>query len=357
MRKLIATAVCLLAFNANGQTAVPVTPSMFVPTPAGVVITLGTWIYDTVTKDKVYYIEVAGDGATAEQARLNGFRLAVEQAVGSLIASETTVVNQRITNDQIISYAAGFVDRYEIVSTSPGPSGIRMTMRVWVRKSALANRLFNESKKSAEVEGDRASVQLASRQYERATGDQLLNTVLADYPNRAFKFTIERTKITMNEQRAGVLQIPFLLRWSPEYIDSLWTALDATRHSPPYYFEVLIPGRNWFGFGGRAGYQDEYRYNLLFRKFFNTNPPVIQIELKDGDQRTVYAECQQAPNLVGTAVRTGPRAVAGTNRGIVIDDEFKLYSQANIAVNPELLAQTTSVVLTVVPYNMCANRI
>lgn len=357
MRKLIATAVCLLALTANGQTVVPFTPSMLVPTPTGVVLTIGTWIYDLSAKDRVYYIEVAGDGATPEQARLNGFRLAVEQAVGSLIASETTVVNQRITRDEIISYAAGVVDRYEIVSTAPGPVGIRMTMKVWVRKSALANRLFNESKKEATVDGDRAGVQLASRQYERASGDQLLNMVLADYPSRAFKFTIDRTRVMMDTQRSGLLQIPFLLKWSPEYVDSLWTALTATQHTRPYYFEVLVPSRSWFGFGGQVGYQDERRYDLLFAKFFNTNPPVILIELKDPDQRTIFAECQTAPNLVGGAVRTGPNAVAGTNRGIVINDEFRIYSQANITVTPELLARVATVVLTVVNYNTCPNKL
>jgi hypothetical protein len=357
VRKLVATAVCLLAFAANGQTVVPFSPGMLIPTPTGVVLTLGTWIYDGIAKDKVYYIEVAGDGVTPEQARSNGFRLAVEQAVGSLISSETTVANQRITRDEIISYAAGFVDRYEIVSTAPGPVGVRMTMKVWVKKSALANRLFNESKKAAEVDGDRASVQLATRQYERGTGDQLLNTVLADYPSRAFKFTIDRTRVVMDTQRSGILQIPFLLKWSPEYVDSLWTALAATQHARPYYFEVLVPSRSWFGFGGQVGYQDEYRYNLLFRKFFNTNPPVVLIELKDPDQRTVFAECQSAPQLAGGAVRTGPNAVAGTNRGIVINDEFRLYTQADIAVTPELLARVATVVLTVVNYDKCPNKL
>lgn len=357
MRKLLAAIVCLVAFTAHGQTVVPFSPGMFIPSPVGVVITLGTWIYDANTQQQVYYVTVAGDGVTPEQARLNGFRVAVEQAVGSLIASETTVVNQRITRDEIISYAAGSVDRYEIVKTEPGPAGIRMTMRVWVRKSALANRLFNESKKEAEVDGDRASVQLSTRQYERGNGDQLLNTVLADYPNRAFKFNIDRTRVMMDPFRTGLLQIPFSLRWSPEYIDSLWTALSATRHAQPYYFEVMLPSKNWFGFGGRVGYQDAPRYNLLFNKFFNTNPPVILIELKDPDQRTIFAECQYAPQLTNQAVKTGPNAVPGTSLGIVINDAFSMTSQANITVTPELLARVATVNLAVVNYNTCPNKL
>jgi hypothetical protein len=136
------------------------------PNPIGIALTVGKWIYDSATRQQVYYIEVAGNGATTTQARDNGFRLAVESALGSLISSETVVQNGRVQRDEIISYAAGFVDRFETVDTRTGPDGVVVTMQVWVKRSALADRLLNRSEKSGEVDGARATVQLQTLNQE-----------------------------------------------------------------------------------------------------------------------------------------------------------------------------------------------
>ena len=136
------------------------------------IITIGQWIYQGT--ERVYYIEVAGQGADAEEARKNGFRLAVEQAIGSLISSESEVQNGRLIRDEIISYAAGYVSNFEIVSTENVNRGSRVVMRVWVKRSALANRLLNESKQSGQVDGATAAVSFKTIVNERQTGDQLL---------------------------------------------------------------------------------------------------------------------------------------------------------------------------------------
>jgi hypothetical protein len=49
-------------------------------------------------------------------------------------------------------------------------------MRVWVKRSALADRLLNRTEQSGQVDGARASVQLQTINQERATGDALLAT-------------------------------------------------------------------------------------------------------------------------------------------------------------------------------------
>jgi hypothetical protein len=110
------------------------------PSPLGIVLTVGKWIYDASTRKQVYYIEVAGQGSNPTEARDNGFRLAVEQAIGSLISSETEVQNGRIVRDEIISYASGFVDRFEIIETRTTGTGTLVFMRVWVKRSDLSDR-------------------------------------------------------------------------------------------------------------------------------------------------------------------------------------------------------------------------
>jgi hypothetical protein len=141
----------------------------------GIVLTIGQWLL----KDnrRVYYIEVAGVGPTETQARNNGFRLAVEQALGSLIASETEAQNGRIRRDEIISYAAGFINKFEIVDTKSTSRGIQVTMRVWVERSALADRLLSQSRADGTIDGPRATYKLDTLNQERRTGDAVVQQV------------------------------------------------------------------------------------------------------------------------------------------------------------------------------------
>ena len=88
-------------------------PALLMPTPLGTILS----VYSYVTKDskQSYYARVQGQGDTQEQARTNGFRVAVEQAIGPLILSESVSAGARLQRDQIITYSSGMIDRFNIV--------------------------------------------------------------------------------------------------------------------------------------------------------------------------------------------------------------------------------------------------
>jgi hypothetical protein len=192
------------------------------PSPLGLVITAGQWLF--FNSKRVYYIEVQGTGRTAEEARMNGFRLAVEQALGSVIASETEQQNSRIRRDEVISYAAGFVERYEIVTTMPTGSGYEIAMRVWVQRNNLAERLLVKSQADGQVDGARASVAVETAQYSRTQGDRLLGAVLRDFPERSFDIKLELTRVEIGASRNTELVIPLTISWNKQYIKSLMEA-------------------------------------------------------------------------------------------------------------------------------------
>jgi len=206
MRRLIAIAVTAgILSTAEAQ----ITPQMFVPTPFGVVMTVGQWLLSN--NKRVYYIEVRGQGATAEEARMNGFRLAVEQALGSVIASETEQQNSRIRRDEVISYAAGFVERFEIVTTMNTGSGYEITMKVWIQRTNLAERLLVKSRADGQIDGARASISIDTAQYSRSQGDRILGTVLRDFPERSFDVKLQQTRVEMNAGRGTEVVIPYEL--------------------------------------------------------------------------------------------------------------------------------------------------
>ena len=217
MRRLIAIVACVaVVTTAQAQW------QALAPTPFGVVMAAGQWLL--FNNKRVYYIEVQGQGPTAEEARMNGFRLAVEQALGSVIASETEQRNSRIQRDEVISYAAGFVERFEIITTMNTGSGYEIAMRVWVQRTNLAERLLVKSRADGQVDGARASIAIDTAQYSRSQGDRILGTVLKDFPERSFDVRLQQTRVEMTAGRGAELVIPYELVWNKKYVDSYYSA-------------------------------------------------------------------------------------------------------------------------------------
>lgn len=217
MRKLIAALACVAVVTTSQAQWQALTP-----TPFGVAMTVGQWLL--FNNKRVYYIEVRGQGSTAEEARMNGFRLAVEQALGSVIASETEQRNSRIQRDEVISYAAGFVERFEIVTTMNTGSGYEITMKVWIQRTNLAERLLVTSRADGQVDGARASIAVDTAQYSRSQGDRILGTVLRDFPERSFDVKLQQTRVEMTPGRGTEVVIPYELVWNKRYVDSYYSA-------------------------------------------------------------------------------------------------------------------------------------
>lgn len=341
MHRLVAVVICALwVGNAHAQ----ITGAMFMPTPLGVILSIGQWIrFET---KQVYYIEVAGDGPTEAEARTNGFRLAVEQAIGSLISSETEVQNGRLVRDEIINYAAGYVEKFEIVNVRNYNGGVRVTMKVWVVRSALADRLLNKSEKSGEIDGARASVQLATLNQERASGDRLVAQVLKDFPRRAFDIDLQPADI-VRDQRQAAIEIPFKITWNQDYLRSLWAALDATssKTSTPVAVIGLNSG-SLFGFGGQARYDDPTKYQLLVNTMVNPKPAVL-FTLKSADNQILYRQCSWwTPwNFVETSIYRPTAFVNGS---------AKVRATARIPVSLPVLEAVNRVEIDVVNEAQCS---
>jgi len=331
---------------------------MLVPSPLGVVLMIGKWIYDSQTRQEVYYIEVAGDGDSAQQARMNGFRLAVEQAIGTLISSETEVQNGRIVRDEIISYAAGFVDRFEVINEKITARGVRVSMRVWVRKSALSDRLLNRTQQSGQLDGARASVQLQTLNHERATGDALLQQVLNDFPRRAFDIDLKPTDV-VRQNRSAMVEVSFQLKWNQDYLRSLWTALEATsqRTNRPVAIVTLNSG-GWFGgFGGTANYDDHHKLVLLADRMLSTLPSVL-VTMRGPGREVLFSSCymyQELDNQEHYNVNRN-RFVGFYNSGAHVNGLMKLNGRIQIPVASDILGRINSVDMDVVVRGQCPNR-
>jgi hypothetical protein len=360
VRQLLGSVVFITVLGCVPALAqIPANPAtLIVPSPVGIVFSAGKWIYDQLTAETVYYIEVGGQGRTPEEARLNGFRLAVERAVGSVVASETEVNNARISRDEIISYASGYVERYEIVKSEPQGAGYQVNMKVWIKRSALANRLLNTSKAAGDLEGAKVAVQLQTLQYERAQGDKLIQLVLNDFYRRAFDIELKSTQIKLNDNRQALIIVPFRLGWNRDYLTSLFEALKATSQNSNKGMSQIALSTGGFMGGkvGTFGFSDTSKAMAIYQTMIASQPSVELTVLTHQD-RVMHRECfywSELDHMHGYAVRAG-HFVEGGEGAININGNFSMNTAISLGASPAQLNLAQRVELKIVPKAQCQN--
>lgn len=285
------------------------------------VISVGQWI--SLNSKRVYYIEVDSRGDTFEDAKNEAFKLAIEQAVGSLILSETESKNYRLRRNDIVTYASGYVDRFEITNRRQFAGETRLSMKVWVAHSAIAGRLLHQQTEPREISGNSIAAQIQTFQQQQQSGDRVLNTVLQDFPHRAFDVSMEPARVFVDNQRQGQLQVPFVVSWSQSYLKALEETLRNINQYPQCTsmlanctrartrFELAV---NWFAKDPGAWFNDDAAFNLAMSNMVLDRPVYRMTLSTTSGQKLIY--CYNASELVdGFDYR--PRYLASVGAGLV----------------------------------------
>lgn len=328
MKLTVLALACAAVLAPSASVQAQSSASFFVPGPISVVLQIGRWL--TQDSRKIYYIEVESSGATFDAAKNEGFRLAVEQAVGSLVTSEAHARNGAMVRQETISYSSGYVDRFEVLDRTEvlgTRSRVTVRMRVWVSHSAIADRLLYQSRATTGIDGERAAVAAATVLNERQSGDRVTGAVLADFPSRAFDVTAESVRVSLDRNRQVQLEVPYRIRWNYNYLVSLGETLGATAQQPVAGFcdrypndrncasasyVLLISGRppsgsgRWFGWNNTYGYQDSVRVDQIRQAVAATRPQVRLTVLDDANQ-TLFRRCVSHPELDHNIGTQAPR--------------------------------------------------
>ena len=91
----------------------------------------------TITAEGVGAV-IGGDRAIARDQAINdALRKAVEQAVGTMVSSETMVQNFQTLNDRIYTQTQGYIQNYQVLSENPGPNVHQVTIQATVAMGDL----------------------------------------------------------------------------------------------------------------------------------------------------------------------------------------------------------------------------
>lgn len=280
MKKLLAL-LLFVTTTASAQDA-----RLLMPSPVGVALTVGMWAFDS-DKERVYRVDVVGVGATEKQAREEGFRVAIEHAVGELVLSETTNTDRKYVN-----YSSGFVKSYKIHSKETIDGYVRVTMTVNVSSSKIANRLHADAV-------SKLPVQYTTRDQATARGDAVLSTVLADYPKKAYLIDIRDLSVVRGADRTNYLAVQYDLEWNRDFVQAIGEAIEATKENVDkmyrnkvykiearYRDDYSLFNKSWAMFTIDDARYDMFRYTLRDTK--------IKLTLKDVRQNILYEQCFDA---------------------------------------------------------------
>lgn len=351
MKRLIVAAAIVLSNAAHA-----LTPS--------IALTVGQWLIKS--SDRVYYVQVQGRGYTEAEARRNGFALAVEQAVGTLVLSERETAQQQLTRKDVTAYSSGYVDRFTVLDKTMHGNEVSVTMDVWVAHSAIAGRLFGQSETAGQVDGARIGAQLQTMQKSLSDGDQVVATVLKDFPKRAFDITLGNAVVRMDAQRQTLMEIPFVIKWNYNYIVSLHEALQSTAQNPrakncwnynqycanQTYVRVVAKSPTSFAkWDNTLGFNDYQKYYLVNDAFVNS-VPVMQLVIRNQHNQVAFKDCYSWSQMSWSSAQS---FVETRNNQIGIYGDLVRKSQivVNLGRDSRTIDPLSNIELSVVKADTC----
>ena len=258
--------------------------------------------YSQTTKDipkntTTGYARVLGTGRTFEEAKLNGFQLAVEIAVGAVVVTEKKSVNNTLVRDQVLKHSSGYVDDFKIIDQSQTTSGYTLTMDVKVKSSKIAEVVLNTGDKGNNTfDSQRILAQYNTYANERNDAERLIDNLLKDYPKNSFIVTKLPTKIVMSSNRDMVLHVPYSFKWSDAWIETFLETVG--RVSDPKLSDTnvisvvhkkLKPSM-FYDYEELTLHIDDHKiYEKVYNKVWGAI--YVMVTLEDINNKVMYVEC------------------------------------------------------------------
>lgn len=171
--------------------------------------------------EKTEKIIVSGIDMDADKAKENAIRNAVEQAVGSYMASDTLVKNSQLVKDEILSYSGGFVKDTRVISQEKSGDGLfTVQIEATVVSTKIKRKLESLNIATKKVEGESLFGESISRIKEQTGASELLGKTLGRYPQAAYQVEVGKPEIKSTDPNKNIakIAIPLTIRWDHAFI-------------------------------------------------------------------------------------------------------------------------------------------
>lgn len=174
---------------------------------------------------------VSGDGNTKEAATLSALRSALEQAYGTFVSSNTTLLNDELVKDEIVSVSAGNIKQYDYIAEREADGKYYITLKAIVSVGKLIQYVKSKGGET-ELEGAAFTMDIKLKrlqiQNEEKVMDHLI-TQLEELVPQMLDYSIE---VGSPKRSGGEYSVPACITFSTNENyntarDLIWNTLSA----------------------------------------------------------------------------------------------------------------------------------
>lgn len=185
------------------------------------------------SKSREYKVRIRVSDADQRNALRMAFNEACQVTIGSVVTSEKESNNQQLSRNNVTNYSSCYVKSHKILANTTDTDGrIMLDVEVTVASSKIANRVIGESSSEKDIEGDQHANRVDTLNESHRERSRLLDAVLMDYPARAWKIEIQRSKTVVDGNGNRAVEIPFIASIDQDYMTALKETLANVGRQP-----------------------------------------------------------------------------------------------------------------------------
>ncbi len=146
-----------------------------------IVIALGVALPCVAQSDEQITLTVSSDGPTKDEAIKNALRTAIEQAYGAFVSANTTILNDDLVKDEIVTISTGAIKEYSILSevAKPDGNGYMVTTKATVSLPHLIKYAQNHGSE-CEFAGNTFGMQMKLKELRMKNEEKALENLITE---------------------------------------------------------------------------------------------------------------------------------------------------------------------------------
>jgi hypothetical protein len=260
-------------------------------------------------------IRSTGLGVSLGDAKDQAFKQAIENRIGVLVLNEREVQSYRLLKDEILTYSAGYIDDYNILSQEKVGKKWVVTADVWVSSSKLTGRIISSASSDGRINGKKVSDSFNSFVKQKEQADRLAEKVLSGFPESALIPKYKRMELKFDQNRNAQLLVHLQTSWNKGYLTALKELLNLVQdggHAGQYGVVQVIyknDESDWFPSRERYKFSDAKLYGRFTSQFSNDRIS-LRLKLRDG-AKTVFEDCWFIPDRYAMTDSWGSVSILG----------------------------------------------
>lgn len=161
-----------------------------------------------------------GTGSTREEAVKNALLSAVQQTMGVLVVSETTVANDQLLHDIYAGYSSGVVKSFKIVGCSDGYYRVTCTVNAVTKPWAIRETIFATGR-AVRVDGQNLYGQHLTQREVLLQRRKLMDYYLSRIRTVGLVPTIRSVSIVPSASENALVRLEFSIAWNKQFREEL----------------------------------------------------------------------------------------------------------------------------------------